>query len=155
MTNPKNTTGALSAINDLVTNESCDLEDTLLTCDYCGQIFAEKTELVVHISSAHSQNLVSPVIPTGNKSLRVMKHQPDYCNVNDCMDGSYKGCCQKRTRLGNLKHFVIAKQQVPCSICGNVFNRKFDLYKHVKKHRVQEFVFTDVGIPTGYPLVTP
>jgi KRAB domain-containing zinc finger protein len=155
MTEPRNTTGALSGINGLVTNESCDLEDTLLTCDYCGQISAEKTELMVHISSAHSQDLASLIIPTGNKSVIETEHKADGCNVNGCVDGSYEGCSLKRTSPGKIKRFITVKQQFPCSMCGNVFNMKSDLYKHVKQHRLQNFAFTDVAVLTDYSVVAP
>jgi KRAB domain-containing zinc finger protein len=154
MTGPRNTSSALSCVTGLVTNESFDFEETL-TCDYCGQTSAEKTELMVHISSAHAQDLVSPNIPTGNKSVIEMEHKPDDCNVNRCVDDSYKGCSRKRARPGNIKRFITVKQQFPCSVCGNVFDMKSDLYKHVKKHRFQDFVFTHVAIRTDYSVVTP
>lgn len=153
VTEPRDTTDACD-VNGLVQNGSYDIEDTLLTCDYCGQISAEKTELVVHISSTHSQDLIRPVIPTDNKSGIEMEYKPDDCSVNGCVDDSYKGYSRKGTRLGKMKHFITAKQQFSCSVCGSVFNRKSDMCKHVKKHRLQDFDFTDVAILTDYSLVT-
>ncbi|XP_023721882.1 zinc finger protein 665 isoform X1 [Cryptotermes secundus] len=153
MTQPRDTTDGLSDVNGMVQNESYDLEDTLLTCDYCGQISAEKTELVVHISSMHSQDLVKPVIPTENKSGIEMECKPDDCSINGCVDDSYKGYSHK-IRLGKMKHLITAKQKFPCSMCGSVFNRKSDMCKHVKKHRLQDFDVTNVAIRTDYSLVT-
>jgi KRAB domain-containing zinc finger protein len=155
MTQPRDTTGAFRDNNSLVKNESCSLEDTWLTCDYCGQLSAGKTELVIHISSVHSQDLVSPDIPVGIESGMEMKYEPNGCSVSNWVDGSNSDHSQGKSRLEKIKHSVVtATKQLPCCICGSVFKRKSDMCRHVKKHRLQDLIFTNVEALTDHSGVT-
>jgi uncharacterized Zn-finger protein len=145
MAQPRDTTDGLRDTNGLVKNESSDLQDTLLTCDYCGQTSTEKAELICHISSVHSLDLGSPDIAVGSEPIIETKYKVQDSIIVDCVDKGQNGHSHQKLNLGNIKH-VGAKQLLPRSVCGSVLKRQSDVCKHVKKYRLQDSVCTAVQV---------
>lgn len=144
MAQPRDTTSGLQGTNGLVKNESSDLPDTLLTCDYCGQTSTEKAELICHISSLHSVDLRSPGIAVGSEPGIETKYKPKDGSTSDCVDKGQIGC--RDQKLNRRIRQLGAKQWFPCTVCGNVLKRKSDVCRHVIKHRLQDSVFTAVQV---------
>ena len=144
MGQPRDTTDGLRGTDGLTKNESSDLEDTLLTCDYCGQTSTEKAELICHISSVHSMDLGSLDIAMGSEPGLETEYKLQESNIKDCVDVGQNGRGRQKLNLRRIKHR--AKQRFSCSVCGSVSKMKSDVCKHVKRYRLQDSVSAAVQV---------
>lgn len=102
MAQPRDTTSGLRGTNGLIKIESSDLEDTLLTCDYCGQTSTEKAELICHISSVYSMDLGSSDIAMGCEPGLETKYKLQDGNIKDYVDKGQNGCGHQKLNLGRI-----------------------------------------------------
>ncbi|XP_023721887.1 zinc finger protein 260 isoform X6 [Cryptotermes secundus] len=142
------------ATSVLIKTEDHTLENGLGCC-YCGVYFNSNSELSVHLSVAHSSKVfhcnTCDAIFYDNK-----EHFLDHMNTHDQQHDSWSDIAGKNDiSVPNLMDIVsvdteptvpasnvhkqsVRKKSYPCTVCGSILSRSFDLKRHMRIHKPHE-----------------
>ncbi|GFG30778.1 hypothetical protein Cfor_00171 [Coptotermes formosanus] len=127
---------------------------SVLECRYCGVCFNSNSELAVHLSVAHSSkafhcNTCDAIFYDDKDQFmeHLKSHDQQHDSWSEYADRNISvptlmglaSAVTESTKSARVKkQSVRKKKSYPCSVCGSILSRSFDLKRHMRIHKPLE-----------------